>query len=114
MNNIPLELRLWRWQRTSALILLPLVAFHILYQYFFADPHAITYGLVSARLNLLLFLAIDILLLLSVLTHAFLGLRSILMDYAPSAVFARRGTLVILALLGITILYGVSALFAFV
>lgn len=114
MKGMPVELRLWRWQRTSALVLLPLVAFHIIYQYFVVGPGAISYDSVSARLNLALFLAIDILLLLSVATHAFLGLRSIVMDYAPSAAFAQRGTAVILALLAGTILFGLITLFAFV
>ncbi len=114
MKNTSLELRLWRLQRTSALVLLPLVAFHILYQYFYIGPDAISLSVVSARLNVALFLIINILLLLSVVTHAFLGLRSIVMDYASSSSYKRNGTAVILALLGSTIIYGLAALFAFV
>lgn len=108
-----LDLRLWRLQRTSALVLLPLLAFHILYQYFLISPDAISHSAVSERLNMALFLIIDIFLLLSVVTHAFLGLRSIVMDYSSSSSSQRNGTAIILALLGITIIFGLVALFAF-
>lgn len=113
MKTPSLDLRLWRLQRSSALVLLPLVAFHILYQYFLIGPDAISHSAVSARLNMALFLIIDILLLLSVVTHSFLGLRSIVMDYASSSSSQRNGTAIILAVLGITTLFGLAALFAF-
>lgn len=113
MKKTSLELRLWRWQRTSALALLPLLAFHIAYQYFYIGKGGLAYSVVSARLNMALFLAIDILLLLSVAIHAFLGLRSIAMDYASSPAAGRRGTTLILALLAGTVIYGLAALFAF-
>ncbi len=113
MKSTSMELRLWRWQRTSALLLLPLVAFHILYQYFYIGAGSISHSAVSARVNMALFLIIDILLLLSVVTHAFLGLRSIAMDYASSPAFRRVGTAIVLALLGSTIIFGLAALFAF-
>lgn len=113
MKGTGLELKLWRWQRTSALILLPLVAFHLIFQYALTDAGGISFAGVSARLSLVVFLLVDILLLLSVTTHALLGLRSILMDYSLSAASARRSTAIILAALAVLVIYGLSALFAF-
>ena len=108
-----LELKLWRWQRISALILLPLVAFHLFYQYFVLGLNGVTFGTVSAKLGSATLLIVDALLLITALTHGLLGLRAIVMDYARSAAFARTMTAVALAVLAAAILYGLAALLAF-
>lgn len=113
MQNPLLELKIWRWQRYTALLLLPLVGFHVVYQYFVLGMDSISHDAVSGRLQLAVFLAIDVALLIVVSAHAYIGLRSILMDYAKSPAAARRASLVVACLLAATVLYGLLALFAF-
>lgn len=113
MSSGTLELKLWRWQRLSALILLPLVAFHAVYQYFVVGIDGITFNSTSARLSGGILLVVDVLLLATALGHGLLGLRAVVMDYARSDGFARRTTAITLAALGIAFLYGLAALFAF-
>lgn len=113
MAGAVLELKLWRWQRWSALALLPLVAFHIVFQYFVVGIDNIDYATVSAKMSTGVLLVIDVLLLATALTHGLLGLRAIIVDYARSAAAARRATAAILVFTAAAMLYGLLALGAF-
>lgn len=107
------NLTLWRWQRTTAVILLPLVLFHVIYMYFFVGMDSISAGSVSDRLAVIGFLVVDVVLLLVVVVHAFTGIRSILVDYQGD----RRRIDRITAVIGVcavgTVVYGLVALAAF-
>lgn len=107
------DLALWRWQRYTALAALPLVAAHVVLQYWVFGVENATFDAVSARLQGGAILAVDVLLLAAVGGHAFLGLRSVLQDYARTSAGARLATRACLFLLAATVLYGIAALFAF-
>lgn len=107
-----LELRLWRWQRYTALAALPLVLAHFVVQYAVFGPDATAFAQVAARLRGGLILALDVTLLATVGAHAMLGLRSILQDYAGPRSAARITRATLGAFVAI-LAYGVCALIAF-
>ena len=112
MSDNTHDLKLWRWQRRSALLLLPLVAFHLYIQYFVVGIDKINFETTAARLSGGLLLVIDGLLLAMALSHGLLGLRTFVIDYARSPSFARRTTIGVLIVLIAALAYGVAALFA--
>jgi len=112
MSKATLELKFWRWQRRSALLLLPLVAFHLYIQLFVVGIDNIDFSSTAARLGGGLTIAIDLLLLAAALGHGFLGLRSIAIDYARSSGVARHATLASILLFAVVFFYGVAALVA--
>lgn len=114
MQNIDrTSLRIWRWQRISALILLPLVLFHVVYMYFVVGMDGISMETVSGRLKGAGFLVLDIVLLVFVVIHAFAGIRGMLIDYEGDRNRMSRVTLVIGILASVTILYALTALVTF-
>jgi len=112
MSDATLELKLWRWQRRSALILLPLVAFHVCFQLFVVGIDRIDFSGTAARLSGGLMIVIDLLLLAAAVGHGLLGLRSIAIDYARSSGAARHATLASMLLFAAVFVYGVAALVA--
>ena len=113
MKKMAFDLRLWRWQRYTALAVFPLVLAHVFLQYFVFGADAATFANVSARIQGGAVLALDVVLLAAVASHAFLGLRSMLQDYArtsTAAAWITRSTL--LAVAGVFV-YGVIVLVAF-
>lgn len=113
MTAANLEFKLWRWQRLGALALVPLVAFHLAYQYFVVGIDHISFTSVSAKLHSHLLLAIDLLLLAAALTHGLIGLRGLILDYTSSPALAARVTTTVLTAIAAFLLYGVAALLAF-
>lgn len=113
MSSMPMDLRLWRWQRYTALALLPLILAHVVLQYFVFGSDTATFVGVSARLQGGAILALDVVLLATVAGHALLGLRSMLQDYArtsAAALWITRSTLFAFAAV---LVYGLVALVAF-
>ncbi len=108
-----LDLRLWRWQRYTALVALPLVLAHLALQYFAFGVDASSFAQVSARLKGGAILGLDVVLLAAVGAHAFLGLRSMLQDHARSSRAAAWITRATLWAFGAVFLYGLAALAAF-
>jgi succinate dehydrogenase hydrophobic membrane anchor protein len=106
------DLRLWRWQRTTALAVLPLVVAHVVLQYWVFGGEA-AFDAVSARVKGGAILALDLVLLAAVSAHAFLGLRSMLQDYARTSGSAAWITRATLFMFVATFLYGLAALCAF-
>lgn len=84
MNDSRFQAKLWKLERISALILLPLVFFHIVFQYFVIGVTHITVQTISGEFSTGILLLIDVLLLISVVFHGFLGLRGIVCDYTAS------------------------------
>ena len=107
-----LDLTFWRWQRYTAIATLPLVFAHVVLQLFFFGIGSATFANVSTRLKGGGILVVDLLLLVAVCAHAFLGLRSVLQDYARRSLLASWITRVTLFAFVATVLYGVAALVA--
>jgi succinate dehydrogenase hydrophobic anchor subunit len=95
-------------------VLLPLLAFHLVLQVFVVGVDHINFASVSARLSVALYFAIDLLLLVSVLLHAGLGLRSIAVDYIATPKSNTRLTGLLLGILAGLILFGAAGLYAFI
>ena len=108
------NLRLWRWQRRTAVLLLPLVTFHVVYQYFIVGMDKINFAGVAGKLTVAGFLALDLILLFAVAAHAFIGIRSIAIDYTPSPAGIRAVSIVSALLFAATVAYAVAALAAFI
>lgn len=113
MTHKLLDLKLWRWQRYTALILLPLVVAHVVLQYWVFGLAAANFDAVSARVRGGVVLGLDVLLLAAVSAHAFLGLRSMLQDYARNSRVAAWITWATLLAMAVTLVYGLVALAAF-
>lgn len=107
------NLLIWRWQRRSAVLLVPFLAFHVIYQYFVVGMDGISFATVSDKLAAAGFLVLDLALLVLVAVHAFAGLRSIFVDYTSSPGRIRTVTTCIGILFLGTIAYAIAALVAF-
>lgn len=107
------NLLIWRWQRRSAVLLVPFLAFHVVYQYFVIGMEGISFATVSDKLAAAGFLVLDVALLVLVAVHAFAGLRSIFVDYTSSPGRIRTVTTCIGILFLGTIAYAIAALVAF-
>lgn len=114
LSGNSLDLKLWRLQRSSAIVVMVLVAIHLILQFIVFNSDAITFLEVSDRIKSGFILAIDVVLLLSVSIHGYLGFRSILLDYINSSRLACFITYTILVAIASTILYGLVALRAFI
>lgn len=104
----------WRWQRRCALLAIPLLGFHVLYQYFVIGVEGINYETVSGNLGVTGLLVIDLMLLITVSFHGFAGLYNISRDYTASSRAASRIAVLLGAAFVLTIVYAVAALIAFI
>ena len=106
------DLRLWRLQRHTAILALPLVLAHVILQmWVFGGDNP--FDVVAARVKMGLILTLDVLLLAVVSAHAFLGMRSVLQDYARTSSAAAWATRASLFLFVFTVAFGLVALAAF-
>lgn len=113
MSGALTDLRLWRWQRYTALATLPLVLAHVVLQYWVFGVETASFDTVSARVKGGVILGLDVLLLALVAGHGFLGLRSLLQDYARTSAAAAWITRATLAAFVAVLAYGLAALAAF-
>lgn len=74
----------WKWMRYSAILLVPLVWFHIILQDVIVGVHDIDANYVAMRWGLLVWQIYDILLLGFAFAHGVNGLRQVLRDYITS------------------------------
>ena len=114
LSGNPLDLALWRLQRSSAIFVIILVIVHLILQFIVFNSDAISFLEVSTRIKSGFILAVDVVLLISVSVHGYLGFRSILLDYINSSRLACFITYAILLAIASTILYGLVALRAFI
>ena len=114
LSGNSLDLKVWRLQRSSAVFVLFLVITHLILQYIVFNSDAITFLEVSDRIKSGFILAVDVVLLISVSIHGYLGFRSILLDYINSSRLACFITYTIIFTIASTILYGLVALRAFI
>jgi succinate dehydrogenase hydrophobic membrane anchor protein len=97
------DLRAWYAVRITALALFVLSLAHFAMTHFVYDPAQETSEFIAqVRWNSLLMRLLDWSMLVAVLTHAFLGMRTVVQDYAPVRV--RRPALGGLYLLAATLL----------
>ncbi len=76
------ELAVWYWMRLSGVALFVLALLHFTLQHFVTDPSAETsQWIFNERWNNIAWRTVDWLLLLVVISHAFLGVRTVTMDY---------------------------------
>jgi succinate dehydrogenase / fumarate reductase membrane anchor subunit len=114
LSGNSLDLQLWRLQRSSAIFVMVLVVIHLILQFIVFNSDAISFLEVSDRIKSGFILTIDVVLLISVSVHGYLGFRSILLDYINSSRHACFVTYTILLTIALTILYGLVALRAFI
>lgn len=108
-----MSLVLWRWQRRSAILLVPLLIFHVIYQYFVIGTDGISFASVTDKLDVVGFLVVDLALLMTVALHVFTGVRSIAVDYTGSLAGIRAITALLGVLCVATVVYAIAALIAF-
>ena len=77
------ESRAWKYMRLSAILLVPLVWFHTIFNTLFIGPQNINLDLVSQRWASLGWQIYDILLLAFAFAHGVNGLRQVLYDFGP-------------------------------
>ena len=100
----------WVWlaQAATGIALIALVAAHWIAQHYVVAGGERSYAEVADYLQSAPALAAEVVLLVIVSSHALLGMRAILLDYAPSARVVRIASL-LLVLVGVAIiLYGVA------
>lgn len=96
------ELFVWYYMRLSGVALLPLALIHFSVMHFVFDPSQQNANWIfTTRWNSLLLRSFDWLFLVVVLSHAFLGIRTVTMDYLHGG--ARTLALMALYLAGIVI-----------
>ncbi len=114
LSGNSLDLKLWRLQRSSAVFVVVLVVVHLILQFIVFNSDAITFVEVSDRIKSGFILTVDVILLISVSVHGYLGFRSILLDYMNSSRLAYFITYTIFFAIASTTLYGLVALRAFI
>ena len=95
------ELAAWYYMRVSGVALFVLALTHFSVMHFVFDPAQEKSGFISARWDDVLIRSFDWLFLIVVLSHAFLGIRTVTMDYLRGG--RRTLALMALSLLGIVI-----------
>lgn len=80
-----LESRTWKYMRLSAILLVPMVWFHTIFNTLIIGPQNISLDLVSRRWATLGWQIYDILLLTFAFSHGVNGLRQVLFDFASSS-----------------------------
>jgi len=98
------ELLVWYLMRVTAVMLFVLALAHFSILHFIWDPAAQNAQFIAdERWNSVFWRGFDWLLLTTVLVHAFLGVRTVVLDYVHSAAW-RTGTLWALYVIGIVLL----------
>jgi succinate dehydrogenase / fumarate reductase membrane anchor subunit len=96
------ELAVWYYMRLSGVALFVLALTHFSLQHFISDPAEQTSNWIfEQRWNSLFWRAVDWTLLMMVLSHAFLGMRTVTMDYLKGG--RRTLVLTLLYLAGVTV-----------
>jgi succinate dehydrogenase hydrophobic membrane anchor protein len=102
--------RLWYSQRITAIILLVGITIHFAVTHFLGE--SLGFGVVNTRLQNLLWVIFDALLLATALTHGFGGLWSVYLDYNPQGTKKKFFGWIAVFLVIILTVYGLVALSA--
>ena len=95
------ELAAWYYMRVSGVALFVLALTHFSVMHFLFDPAQEKSGFISARWDDLAIRSFDWLFLIVVLSHAFLGIRTVTMDYLQGG--RRTLALMVLSILGLVV-----------
>jgi succinate dehydrogenase / fumarate reductase membrane anchor subunit len=76
-----LELAVWYYMRVSGVALFVLALTHFSLQHFISDPSVQTSQWIADRWQSIFWRSFDWLMLVMVISHAFLGMRTVTMDY---------------------------------
>ncbi|HEX7495980.1 MAG TPA: hypothetical protein VF349_05055 [Candidatus Limnocylindrales bacterium] len=95
------ELAAWYYMRLSGVALFVLALTHFSVMHFLFDPAQEKSGFISARWDDIAIRSFDWLFLIVVLSHAFLGIRTVTMDYLQGG--RRTLALMALSLLGVVV-----------
>ena len=100
--------RVWRWTAFSGVALLALVTVHMVAHHFVVESVGglRTYRQVLEYLSSPIILVTESVFLVTVTTHAMLGVRGVLLDLGPSETARRRIDRALLALGALTVAYG--------
>jgi succinate dehydrogenase hydrophobic anchor subunit len=74
----------WAWQVRTGVVLIVLLGLHFVANHFIAKGGLRDFAAVADYLRNPVILALEVLFLLAVTTHALLGVRSIALDFGPS------------------------------
>lgn len=102
----------WKWMRYSAVLLIPLVWFHVLWQDVITGVHAIDINYVAMRWNSIGIQVYDILLLSFAFAHGMNGLRQVAMDFIHGEKARKVTSWGILVLWLVVSIIGASAIIA--
>lgn len=97
----------WFWQAVTGIVLLLLLGAHFVAHHFIAEGGLRDFNQVIAYLGNPIVIVLELAFLVSVTTHALLGVRSILFDLGLSARWERNVSRGLTVLGVLTILYGV-------
>jgi succinate dehydrogenase hydrophobic anchor subunit len=97
----------WFWQATTGLALLLLLGVHLVANHFVAEGGIRDYAGVVDYLRNPLILALELLFLITVTTHAQLGVRAIVFDFGLSDAAEKRVTWALWGVGVLTVGYGV-------
>ncbi|GAB4564194.1 MAG: hypothetical protein Kow0047_13720 [Anaerolineae bacterium] len=100
----------WKWMRYSAILLIPLVWFHMILQDVIVGVHNIDASYVATRWGLLIWQVYDILLLGFAFAHGVNGLRQVLRDFIHSPRAMRVVNIVLLIFWAVVTAIGASAI----
>ena len=109
-------MRTWIWilQRASGAILVLALGLHWVIQHLVSPGVEITFVGVQVRLQLVLYLVSDLILLACAVFHGLNGLRTAILDFNVSPRGASLLTVVLAVFGTVVILYGVEPILAFV
>ena len=96
----------WLWQAITGVALVVLLAVHMVAQHFVAAHGLRDYAEVVAYLRNPLILVVELLFLVTVTTHALLGVRAIVFDFGLSDAAERRVTWALWVIGALTVGYG--------
>lgn len=100
----------WKWMRYSAILLIPLVWFHMILQDVVVGVHNIDASYVATRWGLFIWQVYDILLLGFAFAHGVNGLRQVLRDFIHSPRAMRVVNIVLLIFWAVVTAIGASAI----
>lgn len=84
-----LDSRMWKYMRLSAILLVPMVWFHTIFNTLIIGPQNISLDLVAQRWATLGWQIYDVLLLAFAFSHGVNGLRQVLFDFTSSSTSRR-------------------------
>jgi succinate dehydrogenase / fumarate reductase membrane anchor subunit len=105
-----LESRTWKFMRLSAILLVPMVWFHTIFNTLIIGPQNINLDLVSQRWAHVGWQIYDILLLTFAFSHGVNGLRQILIDFTSSSTTRRIVNILLLMFWIVLSVIGASAI----